>query len=343
MKNLNMNQQNVKLFFKAKTSFTVVTMLFIFLCTNAVMAQTPTWSGQGNGELLDRWTINDDNSNHWSQLRLQVGNAYGWNMLNEGTLKWSYDASGTHSSLGHRKMSLTNDGKLGIGDVDPLIHLAIGDSDTGFNQNGDGELGFYTNNGERMRIDKDGNVGIGTNNPTETFHVNGSMRVQNDFVIDQDKNMKSIGIVNIQADYDNSGDGDINFKAGNDVRMKILDNGNVGIGLTNPSYELDVDGTARADEVITSSVSFPDYVFADDYKVLPLEELEQYVKKYKHLPNMPAEAEVVKNGLHVTDILTRSVENIETLYLHMIALQKEMQQLKKDNAALRSELRRARH
>jgi hypothetical protein len=240
-------------------------------------------------------------------------------------------------------MSLTNDGKLGIGDVDPLIHLAIGDSDTGFNQNGDGELGFYTNNGERMRIDKDGNVGIGTNNPTETFHVNGSMRVQNDFVIDQDKNMKSIGIVNIQADYDNSGDGDINFKAGNDVRMKILDNGNVGIGLTNPSYELDVDGTARADEVITSSVSFPDYVFADDYKVLPLEELEQYVKKYKHLPNMPAEAEVVKNGLHVTDILTRSVENIETLYLHMIALQKEMQQLKKDNAALRSELRRARH
>ena len=62
-------------------------------------------------------------------------------------------------------------GNVGIRTVNPNIHLAIGDSDTGLKQQGDGELAIYTNNKERVRIDKSGNVGIGTTNPGEIYKL----------------------------------------------------------------------------------------------------------------------------------------------------------------------------
>ncbi|MDX9739298.1 MAG: hypothetical protein RBT33_02985 [Candidatus Dojkabacteria bacterium] len=51
-------------------------------------------------------------------------------------------------------------GNVGI-KTTPSIHLAIGDSDTGFQWISDGNLAIYTNNAERMRIASNGNIGIG--------------------------------------------------------------------------------------------------------------------------------------------------------------------------------------
>ena len=68
-------------------------------------------------------------------------------------------------------------GNVGIGTTNPKIHLAIGDNDTGLQQQGDGKLGFYTDNAERLRIDKIGNVGIGTNSPSDRLHVHGTLRL----------------------------------------------------------------------------------------------------------------------------------------------------------------------
>ena len=61
---------------------------------------------------------------------------------------------------------------VGIRNNDPRIHLAIGDNDTGLQQQGDNELAIYTDNAERVRFDKKGNVGIGTNSPAAKLHVN---------------------------------------------------------------------------------------------------------------------------------------------------------------------------
>lgn len=64
------------------------------------------------------------------------------------------------------RMIIKQNGNVGIGAGTPSIKLAIGDDDTGFHQNGDGDLRIYTNGYERIRIDSDGNVGIGTSNPS---------------------------------------------------------------------------------------------------------------------------------------------------------------------------------
>lgn len=47
-------------------------------------------------------------------------------------------------------------GKVGIGISNPAIDLAIGDTDTGFKWNSDGNISLRTNNQNRMTIDKDG-------------------------------------------------------------------------------------------------------------------------------------------------------------------------------------------
>jgi len=49
--------------------------------------------------------------------------------------------------------------------------LAIGDSDTGIAQMGDGVLGLFTNNEERLRITTQGRVGINTDNPNSQLDV----------------------------------------------------------------------------------------------------------------------------------------------------------------------------
>ncbi|AXG68155.1 hypothetical protein KORDIASMS9_00345 [Kordia sp. SMS9] len=337
MKNLNVNQQKQAqtLSMAKSTVIVLITMMMTIFCTNSVTAQT--WSNLGDGEYLDRWTINDDNSDHWSQLRLQVGTTQAWNILSEGSLKWSYDTSANHSNLGYRKMSLTTDGKLGIGDFDPVIHLAIGDSDTGFNQNGDGELGIYTNNIERIRIDNYGFVGIGTVEPTEKLQVYGNIRLQGNLDIEHNKSIKSEGIMHIQADDDNTGDGIIHFKAGPDTRMTLADSGKLGIGTTNmpntvggadvSAYKLYVQGGVLTEEVRVRT-GWADYVFADDYQLLSIKEVENFIKENKHLPNVPSAKTVEEEGLELGDITRIQQEKIEELMLYIIEQQKQIDALK---------------
>jgi hypothetical protein len=76
-------------------------------------------------------------------------------------------------------------GKLAIRTTTPTnIDLAIGDQDTGLKQEGENKLAIYTNNAERVRIDNDGKVGIGTTNPAGKLDVNGDFYIKGQKPID---------------------------------------------------------------------------------------------------------------------------------------------------------------
>lgn len=83
----------------------------------------------------------------------------------------------------------------------------------------------------------------------------------------------------------------IKFETGNPEieRMIIDENGNVGIGTNNPQTKLAVNGVVLSEEVIvyTDISQYPDYVFDDDYLLISLKELEAFIDKNGHLPDIP--------------------------------------------------------
>ncbi|SHL80400.1 hypothetical protein SAMN05444484_102631 [Flavobacterium chilense] len=84
-------------------------------------------------------------------------------------------------------------------------------------------------------------------------------------------------------------------------RMVITWQGNVGIGTVNPAYKLDVCGTIRAKEVKVDLLGGCDFVFEDDYKLMDLNKLEEFVTKNKHLPEIAPEKEMIANGLEMKE------------------------------------------
>jgi hypothetical protein len=106
-------------------------------------------------------------------------------------------------------------------------------------------------------------------------------------------------------------------------RVFINSLGNVGIGTDNPTYKLSVRGNIRSNEVVVET-GWADYVFADNYKLKTLDEVERFIQKNKHLPNIPSAKEIENNGLHIGDVQKRMMEKIEELTLYIIQLKKEM-------------------
>lgn len=59
--------------------------------------------------------------------------------------------------------------------------------------------------------------------------------------------------------------------------LYIAATGSVGIGTTNPTYKLSVNGTIRTKEVIVDT-GWADYVFNPGYRLKPLKEIALYIK-----------------------------------------------------------------
>lgn len=122
-------------------------------------------------------------------------------------------------------------------------------------------------------------------------------------------------------------------------------NGNMLIGdpsvvcIPNTNYKLFVQTGILTEKVrvaVNCSAQWADYVFATDYKLMPLTDLEKYVAENKHLPNIPSAEEVVKEGIDIGQMTSKLLEKVEEMSLYIIdqnkkieALQKEIESLKK--------------
>jgi hypothetical protein len=125
--------------------------------------------------------------------------------------------------------------------------------------------------------------------------------------------------------------------------------GNVGIGTTNPTNKLEVNGTIRTKEVIVETTGWSDYVFASNYRLAPLSEVKAHIATAGHLPGIPSAAEVAEHGVSVGDMQAKLLAKMEEMTLHMIALSEKVDaqsaqlaaqstriaQLETENAALR--------
>jgi hypothetical protein len=122
--------------------------------------------------------------------------------------------------------------------------------------------------------------------------------------------------------------GNVHSVDGANLAIKAIHNGNVGIGVTNPTEKLSVNGKIRAKEIKVEAINWPDYVFGEDYELPELKNTEEFIKKNKHLPGIPSAEEVEKEGVSLGEMNNKLLKKIEELTLHLISMKKELDELK---------------
>lgn len=115
--------------------------------------------------------------------------------------------------------------------------------------------------------------------------------------------------------------------------MMITNDNRVFIGSSQPNgnfanYKLGVDGLLVTKRLVVQTNSWADFVFEPNYNLMPLDEVEDFIKKNHHLPNIPAEKAVLENGIDVSEMNKLLLQKVEELTLYMIELKKENELIK---------------
>ncbi|MEN2401775.1 tail fiber protein [Flavobacterium sp. MC2016-06] len=232
---------------------------------------------------------------------------------------------------GNNVMQITN-GNVGIGTTNPRAYF---------------DMGQYISNGQIGTVL--GRLGEGDGVGSGTFlGVQGYATQGDDF-----RNVKSFSLVhNFYGQTNNS----INFYRGsgmtggfmtfctydNTEKMRIDINGYIGIGTTAPDEMLTVKGKIHTQEIRVDMKGplVPDYVFATDYKLKSLEEVENYIKQNNHLPEIPSAQEIEKNGLMLAEMNMNLLKKMEEITLYIIDFKKEMDALKQENKIQEEEIQK---
>jgi hypothetical protein len=106
-------------------------------------------------------------------------------------------------------------------------------------------------------------------------------------------------------------------------------NGYVAIGSTFATgYRLSVEGKIICTELRVNLVAdWPDYVFKQDYQLMPLDRLGAFIQKNGHLPNVPPASEIERSGLEVGEMQRLMMEKIEELSLYILKQQEQIDAL----------------
>jgi hypothetical protein len=130
---------------------------------------------------------------------------------------------------------------------------------------------------------------------------------------------------------DASNVGNFSVKGNGEVNTKdLFVNGKLRVtdGTTNV-FSVDNTGLIRSREILVDDLPIPDYVFKPDYKLMTLKEVEQYISKFHHLPNVKSELEFQEaGGVQLGEMNLKLLEKVEELTLYVIDLQKQIDELK---------------
>jgi hypothetical protein len=129
------------------------------------------------------------------------------------------------------------------------------------------------------------------------------------------------------------------FKTNNLERLRITESGTVAINAGSDLHlpndaALAVEGLIYTRKLRVTQLSWADYVFDKNYRLRPLNELETYIIKYKHLPGIPSAQKIRQNGLDVGESQKLLLKKIEELTLYIIEQHKKIELLEKQNKEL---------
>lgn len=201
---------------------------------------------------------------------------------------------------------------------------------------------YPANTTEVMHLGNDMKVGIGTSIPNQKLHVhNGAIQISGNIAgagptilfgggesdlpnvngrwgIEYEPNA---GGLNFWKPYPNS-------NAFGNYFLFLANTGKVGIKTSTPAYDLDVCGTIRA-KAIKVNLTGCDFVFEDTYKLMPLDELDKFIRLNKHLPEVDPAKVMEASDVSIGEMQSKLLQKVEELTLYVIQIQKENIDLRK--------------
>lgn len=245
------------------------------------------------------------------------------------------------TTLNRSRLVIKGNGNVGIGTTTP-----------------DQELTVVTNQNNQTRI-KIANGSNGTNSQSSLYiegshpskYFNLSLFSQNNTVFDwADKVVLQTGSLVNKGILFTTQKQPFEFRTGSSVASSALyidTNNHVGIGTVTPSERLEVNGDIKADTVKaiafqSATTIYPDYVFEDyfdgqstinpSYEFKSLQEIESYINTNKHLPGVKSIEEVKTDkgySINLGETSVKNLEKIEELYLHLIKVNNEKNEMEK--------------
>ncbi|MFB6457464.1 hypothetical protein ACE38W_19490 [Chitinophaga sp. Hz27] len=118
--------------------------------------------------------------------------------------------------------------------------------------------------------------------------------------------------------------------------------GSVGIGVHDTKgHKLAVGGDIIAEKVIVKSqTNWPDYVFEHNYHLPTLQEVSAYINSNKHLPDMPAAAQIKGSGIDLEAMNAKLLQKVEELTLYLIQLDNENKVLKEEVKEIKESIKK---
>jgi len=261
---------------------------------------------------------------------------------------------------------LATSGDLGLGTSIPQakVHLVDTGTETAIRMTKSGgsahsweltaadtfEIRDLTDNSSRLYINTDGFVGLGTDTPGELLHIRSNATNTDAFALfdangagsDAAFRLRQNGVTPTTWEFRNQQDsGRLNVGiAGGNTPLKIdnaANNNLLRLGRNGLPGEVNITGTLV---VNNTQLNVPDYVFADDYPLRPLAEVQSFIDANSHLPDVPSEAEIKANGVDLTAMQMVHLKKIEELTLYTLEQQKEISEQTATIAALTTRLAR---
>lgn len=265
---------------------------------NTSITSSPYRAGLNlNSSVGFRFVLNNTTTSHWrNELTFMRGGAYGWAIGSDLSMNNTNDFYIFGGSTRSTKFHIDIHGKIGI--------------------NGVAGNDLLTLNGGDLRIIEPASY------PSATApDGNGA-----DLILQDNQG----GTLNL---FSSAKQGWINLGGGSEELRICNWGGKIVMGnVTTPgNYKLYVQSgilTERLKLAVSSDVvNWADFVFAKEYKLRPLSEVEDFVKANKHLPEIPSAEEVYTNGIDVAQMDAKLLQKIEELTLYIIELEKKNKEL----------------
>jgi hypothetical protein len=188
-------------------------------------------------------------------------------------------------------------------------------------------------NGVQVMFGSDGNQGIIETSQNSPLFANSRLSINHgcgaDVFVGNQSSGKLIANHALGVGTEDFGQNGAEFTAS--VFGKTWLNGDVLIGTKNsadPPVKLMVNGVIHTKEVkITQNPVWADFVFKEGYQLKPLIDVEEFISLNSHLPGIPSEADIQREGLDLAKMTPLLLQKIEEMTLYLIQQEKRIAEL----------------